>query len=302
MNDETFDADALNFPELTADPTGNEPQVEEPKVETVVVEPKVDTKVETKVDTKPTEEKTEPVAPNPTEVKETISISDPPSKYEGESDIQHKLRTDIWLAGQAKAQAETPEEKSALAQHIKGLRKELAINHKSSETNAQIPIETNKSSIDPQVIQSEEDLAKEALRKMGYLSKDEVAQMVAETIASQSKQSEHLSATQEFYSLHKDIASNPAQREALERFVVDKFNITPQSTKQDLLVAMDMAASYMFPKNDTRSQRAAQAADKRDLVGITSNTQSVPTTNKADEKSAAALKEIGMSMKDMGWE
>jgi hypothetical protein len=84
--------------------------------------------------------------------------------------------------------------------------------------------------------------------------------------------------------------------------VVDKFNITPQSTKQDLLIAMDMASSYLFPKNDTRSQRAAASADKRDLVGITSNTQSVPTTNKADERTAAGLKEVGMSMKDMGWD
>lgn len=288
MNDEQFDTDALNFPELTVEPTGNEPQVE-PKVETptlpetpvipVVVEP----------------DKTEPTLKE--EPVKEILISDPPSKYEGESDIQHKLRTDIWLAGQAKAQATTPEEVSELAQHIKGLRKELAINHKSETVTAQPKIETNES---PE--KSEEDLAKEALRKMGYLSKDEVAQMVADSIANQSKQSEHLTATQEFYSSHKDLASNPAQRQALERFVVEKFNITPQSSKQDLLIAMDMAAGYMFPKNDTRSQRAAQSADKRDLVGITSNTQSVPTTNKADEKTNAGLKEIGMSAKDFGWD
>ena len=285
MENETFDAEALNFPELTDEVKGNEPQV------VPVVEVKEEVKPETTV---------EPVTPEPKpiepEVTDKISISDPPAKYEGESDIQHKLRTDIWLAGQAKAQAETPEEVSELAKHIKGLRKELALNHKSSEplTAPEPKIETNES--------SEEELAKEALKKMGYLSKDEVAQMVAETIANQSKQSEHLTATQEFYSSHKDIASNPAQRQALERFVVDKFNITPQSTKQDLLVAMDMAASYMFPKNDTRSQRAAQAADKRDLVGITSNTQSVPTVNKADEKTAAGLKEIGLTAKDMGWD
>lgn len=294
MEEPKFDVEALNFPELTTEPTGNETQVEVPKVEVTPVEPTVAPTVKE-------EPVAEPVTPEPTQKDttptEAIKISDPPSKYEGESDIQHKLRTDIWLAGQAKAQAESPEEKSELAQHIKGLRKELAITHKSetvTPTEIQKPIETNES--------SEEDLAKEALRKMGYLSKDEVAQMVAETIANQSKQSEHLSATQEFYSSHKDLASNPAQRQALERFVVEKFNITPQSTKQDLLVAMDMAASYMFPKNDTRSQRASQAEDKRALVGITSNTQSVPTTNKADEKTSAGLKEIGLSMKDMGWE
>jgi hypothetical protein len=285
MENETFDAEALNFPELTDEVTGNEPQVEP------VVEVKEDPKPETTV---------EPVTPEPKptepEVTDKISISDPPSKYEGESDIQHKLRTDIWLAGQAKAQAETPEEVSELAKHIKGLRKELALNHKSSEplTAPEPQIETNES--------SEEDLAKEALKKMGYLSKDEVAQMVAELVTSKATQDAHLQATQEFYAMNKDVAPNPELKKSIENFVVNRMNITPESSKQDLLIAMDVARNYLAPRNDTRSQRAAQAADKRDLVGITSNTQSVPTTNKADEKTAAGLKELGLSPKDMGWD
>lgn len=286
MEKETFDVDTLNFPELTTEPTGNDTQ----EVKADIEAPK-EVVPEQVTETVQVEEQKEPVTPE-------IKISDPPSQYEGESDLQYNIRKQIYDAGQAKAQAETPEEKSALTQHIKSLRKELAINHKSSDAiPAPDRIETSQS----QEALSEEDQAKEALRKMGYLSKDEVAQMVQEITASQSKQAEHLTATQEFYATHKDIAANPAQREVLENFVVERFNITPTSSKQDLLVAMDMARSYLFPKVDTRSQRASSAADKRDLVSISSNTQSVPSVSKTDEKLAAGMKEAGLDLKEFGW-
>jgi len=294
MEKDQFDVEALNFPELTNDtPTGNEQAVptpsvpETPEVKTEVI-PEVKPEVKTEPEVKP-EEKTE-----------TISVSNPPSRYENESDIQFKIRTDIWMVGQAKAQAETPEEKSELAKHIKGLRRELAFNHKSDTVPTAQKIETSQSSV--QETKTEEELAKEALRNMGYLSKDEVEAMVQNLVSTTKTQDDHLQATQEFYSTHKDIAANQAQREVLERFVVEKFNITPQSTKQDLLVAMDMARSYLFPKTDTRAQRAAESADKRDLVSFSSNTQSVPVVDKADELTANALKGMGKSMKDMGWD
>lgn len=286
MEQDQFDVETLNFPEPTTEATpvaqeGNDkpvtetPSVPETPVETVVAEP-------VKVETTP-----------------EIKISDPPSKYEGESDIQFNLRKQIFDAGQAKAQAESPEEKSELAKHIKGLRTELAKNHKSEPVQPAQRIETSESQVTPE--QSEEELAKEALRKMGYVSKDEIEAMVNNLVATKSTQDEHLSATREFYSSHKDIAANPAQREALERFVVEKFNITPQSTKQDLMIAMDMARGYLFPKNDTRAQRATESASKRDILNVSSNTQSVPTTSKVDEKLQAGLKDAGLTDAEMGW-
>lgn len=290
MEPETFDVDALNFPELTTEPTGNDTQDTVPAE--IIEAPKESTpEPVTKTEEKFVETPKDPATPE-------IKISDPPSQYEGESDLQFNIRKQIYDAGQAKAQAETPEEKSALAQHIKGLRKSLAITNKSSDAvQAPEKIEASQS----QEAQTEEELAKEALRKMGYLSKDEVAQMVQEITASQSKQAEHLTAADEFYATHKDIAANPAQRDVLEKFVVERFNITPQSSKQDLLVAMDMARAYLFPKTDNRSQRAAQSADKRDLVSISSNTQSAPTVSKVDEKLASTMKEVGLDLKEFGW-
>jgi hypothetical protein len=284
MESETFDADALNFPELTAEPTGNDTQEVKP------VETPVEVVVEPVIESTPVEIPKDPVTPE-------IKISDPPSQFEGESALQFNIRKQIYDAGQAKAQAETPEEKSALSQHIKSLRKELAINHKSTDAiSAPEKIEASQS----QEV-SEEEQAKEALRKMGYLSKDEVAQMVQEITASQSKQAEHLTAAQEFYATHKDLSANQAQRDVLEKFVVERFNITPQSSKQDLLVAMDMARSYLFPKVDNRAQKAAASADKRDLVSISSNTQSAPSVSKVDEKLQSTMKEAGLDLKEFGW-
>lgn len=292
MEQETFDVEALNFPELTAETQGNDTQEEVKPAETPVEAPK-ETVPEpvTKTEEKPVETPTDPVTPE-------IKISDPPSQYDGESDLQFNIRKQIYDAGQAKAQAETPEEKSALAQHIKSLRKELAINHKSSDA---IPAPEKIEASQSQEASTEEEQAKEALRKMGYLSKDEVAQMVQEITANQSRQAEHLTAAQEFYATHKDIAANPAQRDVLEKFVVERFNITPQSSKQDLLVAMDMARAYLFPKTDNRAQRAAQSADKRDLVSISSNTQSAPAVSKTDEKLSSTMKEAGLDPKEFGW-
>jgi hypothetical protein len=285
MEPKEFDVDALNFPELTTETTGNDAQVVEQET------PKESTPEQvTKTEETSVEAPKDPVTPE-------IKISDPPSQYDGESDLQYNIRKQIYDAGQAKAQAETPEEKSALSQHIKSLRKELAINHKSSDaTPAPEKIETNQSQES-----TEEEQAKEALRKMGYVSKDDMLAEVQALIASQTRQAEHMTATQEFYATHKDIAANPAQKDVLERFVVERFNITPQSSKQDLLVAMDMARNYLFPKNDTRSQRAAQSADKRDLVSFSSNTQSAPAVSKTDEKLSSTMKEVGLDMKEFGW-
>lgn len=284
--EETFDVESLGFPEINEGAeaqNGNEQVVETPTQPTeTVVEPAKVEETEAEPEQPKSETTTEP----------EVKISNPPSKYAGESDIQFNIRKQIYDAGQAKAQAETEEEKSALAQHIKGLRKELAMSSSKIEATELPKTEA----------QSEEELAKIALEKMGYVSKDKIEEMVQSMISNTSREAEHKQAIDEFYSSHKDIASNKSQKEVLERFVVEKFNITPQSTRQDLLIAMDMARSYLFPKVDTRAERAASSADKRDLVSISSNTQSATTVSKEDQKAAQVLQDLGISMKEMGWD
>jgi len=294
-----FDADELGFPSL--DEQVVTPQVEATKVVTPQKEPTpVETQptpaVETKVEETPVE-KTVQVeekqkSPETTEVKD-IKISNPPVQYEGESDIQFNLRTQLYNAGQAKAQATTDEEKSVLTQHMKELRKEMGKNSVTPKPEIETPSETTED--------GEEEAARQALKKLGVPDKDEVLNLVKEMIQSQKTEVEHSSAISEFYSKRQDIASDPEKVKMLENVVIQNFNVSPQTSKAQLLVAMDMAANYLFPKQN-KSAAVNTAAEKRDLLNISSNTQTVKTVSKEDERTSTSLKEIGMSMKDMGWD
>lgn len=285
-----FDADELGFPSL--DEQVVTPQVEATPVETPQTTPAVEIKVEeTLVEKTETVEQKAPETE--TEVKE-IKISNPPVQYEGESDIQFNLRTQLYNAGQAKAQATTDEEKSVLTQHMKELRKEMGKNSVTPKPEIETPSEKTEDL-------SEEEAAKQALKKLGVPDKDEVLNLVKEMIQSQKTEIEHSSAISEFYSKRQDIASDPEKVKMLENVVIQNFNVSPQTTKAQLLVAMDMAANYLFPKAN-KSAAVNTAAEKRDLLNISSNTQTVKTVSKEDERTSASLKEIGMSMKDFGWD
>jgi hypothetical protein len=285
---EKIDVESLNFPEDTTDTEvtpqeGNEQPVVEQKTEEPAKEPvieKTETKVETKEVTNPTEKE--------------VKISNPPQKYEGETDIQFNLRQQIYNAGQAKAQADTDEEKSILSKHISSLRKELAQSSKSTK------VETTQSQPEPAKVEDDDkEQIKQSLREMGFLPADEVEARAMQMIAQQSRQQEHISATKEFYSVRKDIASDPIKKEILEKIVVERFNITPNTTGEELKTAMDMAAMYLFPKQSI-SAGAREAADKRDLYNTGSPVRSDEKSNqKVDDKTRSALKSQGWSDEDI---
>lgn len=289
MNEDNFaNVDELGFSEPSTESIENEIKDEKfestPVVELKTPEVKVeDVPAEIKQEEKPLEEP-----------KSDVKVTNPPTQYDGESDIQFNLRKQIYDAGQAKAMADTEEEKSFLSNHIKGLRKQLgrpeqSISPKVEATQSQPTIEEPV---------NEREQAKKVLDEMGYISKEELPQYIQEVIQGQSRHVEQQDAVRDFYNTRKDIASNPIQRDALERLVVEKFNITPQSSRQDLAVAMDMAASYLFPK--TNSAIAARvAADKREIVGFSSNTKSESMSANVDDTTRNELKSMGWSDEDI---
>lgn len=291
--DETkmFSEDELGFPSL--EETQPAPEAENHSVAEVKTEAKEEI---------PETVKETVVTPTTEEVKD-IKISNPPVQYEGESDIQFNLRTQLYNAGQAKAQAETDEERSVLSKHMKDLRKEMGKNSVSPKQESANEFKTTPETSEKteDFSQTEEEAAKIALKKLGVPDKDEVLNLVKEMIQSQKTEIEHSSAINEFYSKRQDIASDPEKVKMLENVVIQNFNVSPQTSKQQLLIAMDMAASYLFPKAN-KSAAVNAAAEKRDLLNISSNTQTVKTVDKNDERTSATLKEIGMSMKDMGWD
>jgi hypothetical protein len=274
--------DSLDGAETTAEVKTEDKTDVEPEVKEVAKE-------EYKTET---EDKPEP----------NLSIKEP-TRHEGESDTQYQLRTDIWRAGRAKAAAETEEEKSLISDHIKELRKELGKSHYESkekvETTSSTKTDTTEETVD-------EEVAREALRKLGYVDKNEVNQMVAE-ILSKSRQEqeiataekEHSSAITDFYNQRKDIAADKEQRTILETYVLDNFQITPSTSKAKLMANMEMAANYLFPKV-SKTANAQTAETKRSIGNISSDGRASQT----DEGLAKEMRDAGFSDEDIkksGW-
>lgn len=285
----TFDVDSLGFSDTVDETTTEtETKVEETKAEETVEKETQEPKQETVEETKPAEEKKE------------VKISNPPTRHEGETDIQFNLRTQMYNAGQAKAQAETEEEKSLLSKHISGLRKELAKASSQTKVEATQPQETKAEPSDTTNEVSEEEQIKATLKKLGFVTAEEYEAKALEIVQKSARGQEHESAIQQFYQSRKDIASNPENKTALENLVIQKFNITENSSGADILVAMDMAASYLFPKNDNRASNAQAAAEKRDLVNFSSNTKSdAKGIDKNDQRAKDTLKDIGWTDEDL---
>lgn len=287
----TFDVDSLGFSDTVDETT--------PETETKVEETKVEETVEK--ETQETQQKQETVGETkPTEETKEVRISNPPTRHENETDIQFNLRTQIYNAGQAKAQAETEEEKSELSKHISGLRKDLAKASSQPKVEATQPQETKAETSETTSEVSDEEQIKAQLKKLGFLTAEEAEAKALEIVQKSTRGQEQDSAIQQFYQSRKDIASSPENKRALENLVIQKFNITENSSGADILVAMDMAASYLFPKNDNRASNAQAAAEKRDLVNFSSNTKSdAKSVDKNDQKTKDTLKDIGWSDEDL---
>jgi len=281
---EEFNVSEFNFSDTETETTEKEEtqeveaneQPEAPKEETKEVAEEVKTE-------EPKEEQ-----PETEKQEETVKISNPPSRYEGETDIQYNLRTQIFNAGQAKAQAQTEEEKSALSKHISQLRKELGKVSKK--------VETTESQSEPQS-DSDEEQVKQSLSKMGYATKEEVLAQAVELVQQATIEKEQQEAIRQFYSQRKDIALNEQNRQLLEDIVINKFNINEKSSGQDILDAMDMAANYLFPKT-SKSEAAREAAEKRSLVNVSPSTKSQATTSAPSKYDKAAAEKL----RDMGWD
>lgn len=228
----------------------------------------------------------------------------PPTQYEGESETQFNLRLQLFNAGQAKANATTEEEKSLLTEEMKKIREAMS-GKKSTETT----VDTQDTTDDIFKTEEEKKTALENIRKLGFYSKDDVEKLLNDKFEEVSKKlnqnqietraKEHSDAIKEFYTLRSDIASDKSQREMLEKAVIERFKITPDTTKQELTVALDMMANYLFPKSN-KTEKAKAAQDKVDLVNITGSQGDKTVSKKGvDPENAKVLKAQGWSDEDI---
>lgn len=264
---------------------------EDPTVETTeqnLEKPEVTEKTEEVKEVQKNEEKVE-------EVKTAI----PPTKFDGESDVQYNLRLQLFNAGLAKATA-TDEEKSIINEQIKNIRSQLSETKKSPDTTQN----TQKDGSD--IFQNEEEkkVVLDNIRKLGFVSKEEVEAQIQQAVKSvteqvtkpiqEAKQREQADAITQFYKTRPDIYQNQAARDTLEKAVVERFKISPDTSKSEILEAMDMVATYLFPKG-SRSKQADDAQGKIDLMNISGTSNGGSSGLSMDPETVKTLKESGWS-------
>lgn len=248
-------------------------------------------------DVKPTEVET---VTEPTENQETPTDENapkPPTRAENESDYQYNSRVEMWHTNQAIKNPETSEdEKSILRNHLKDLRSGLGKDSGKSDTSTvdvQTPVNETF---------SEEDGAAviEYLKKQGFMTNDEVQQKLAavreETIRELKTRQvveDHGKAISNFYSTRKDIASDPVAKQSLENFVIQNYNVSPETPADKLATYLDMAASYLFPRQKTVTRETK--SDVLDVSGSQGASQKVAGKG-LDDETDKKLKQKGVNM------
>lgn len=243
------------------------------------------------------EEKKEVVEPK---TESTQKATQQPQRFEGESDTQYGLRLQLFTAGLAKADA-TDEEKSLITEQMKLIRKQLSSGK---------PTETTKTETQVGTIESDEEkkVIAENLRQLGYLNQEEVKKLLDEALGKvtqkqdavlyEQRYKEQTEGIKEFYSRRPDIASNKESRSQLEQIVMEKFKITPDSTKDEILLAMEMVANFAFPRTD-RSAVARETQEKIDVMNISGGNRSSGQSYEVESETVKTLKEAGWSDQDI---
>jgi len=253
-----------------------------------------------------TETKVEEVKEEP---KQDDKVAKQPERFDGESDTQYSLRLQLFNAGLAKSQAETEEEKSLIAERMKDIRKQMYTrNQAPQKTNPTETTEQNNGSDELFQTEEEKKTAIENLRKLGFISQEEVERRIQEAVESINSKQEKLSheaaireqqqGIKDFYSQRPDIASNQESRKVLEQTVLQKFNISPETSKKELIEAMDMVANYLFP-HSKRSEVAQKAQAKVDILNVDGGNFSSSKGNSIEDDTAKLLKESGWTDDDL---
>lgn len=243
------------------------------------------------------EEKKEVVEPK---TESTQKATQQPQRFEGESDTQYGLRLQLFTAGLAKADA-TDEEKSLITEQMKLIRKQLS-NGKPTETT---PTETQSGTIESE---EEKKVIAENLRQLGYLNQDEVKKLLDEALGKvtqkqdavlyEQRYKEQTEGIKEFYNRRPDIASNKESRSQLEQIVMEKFKITPDSTKDEILLAMEMVANFAFPRTD-RSAVARETQEKIDVMNISGGNRNSGQSYEVESDTIKTLKDAGWTDQDI---
>ena len=226
-----------------------------------------------------------PVTPNEGETK--VEAVQPPTRYESETDTQYNLRVQLFNVTQAKKDpSATDEEKSILSEEMKKIRTAMAGQSKQAPENSN-PAKVFET-------EEQERNAVENLKKLGFYTKEDIDKAMEERlsrISSESKIQEQSDAIDAFYVSRPDISADKFKKEQVEKWVLSNFKITPQSSKKEIELALDMTANYLFPRGQSK---AKANEEKVNLVNISGGNSDTSKSTMSDS-TYKILKENGWS-------
>ena len=221
----------------------------------------------------------------------------PVVRAEGEDSERFNLRQQLKAAQQNFVAAESEDDKSLFKSEMKKIRTQL-YQHSISTPK---PTETTTTDTIPN--EEEEKNIKENLKKLGYVSKEEVIAEARRVIREEMSESqaaknegEHAKVITDFYASRPDIASDNELKQGLEAYVLSNFKVSPATPPEQLAQYLKMAASFFVPPTTpTKDTAPKDAEDKVDLMNVTGNNAM------GTERTDAGKKAEIQSLKAMGW-
>ena len=202
------------------------------------------------------------------EVTKVTEAVQPPNRYDGETDTQYNLRVQLFNVTQAKKDPDTTdEEKSLLSEEMKKIRTAMAGQSKATPENSN-PAKVFET-------EEEERNAVENLKKLGFYTKEDMDKAMEEhltRLSSESREQEQSQAIDAFYVSRPDISADKFKKEQVEKWVLTNFKITPQSTKKEIELALDMTANYLFPRGQSKAKVNEEKVNLVNISGGNSDT------------------------------
>lgn len=223
----------------------------------------------------------------------------PPTRHENESEIQFNLRTQLFMTGQAKANAESDEEKTILGKEMRRIRESL------SKAGNPAPITTPQPTPNPAAPVTtppadDKTAALEALKQLGVPTLEELDAILEKRLSERLSQqdivariSDQIGGIKDFYKSRPDIESDPVKQVNFENHFMELFkDKLPSMSKQVLAQTLDMTASYLYPKV-SMSKVIDNTQTKIDALNISGG--SVAEASKIDNATREKLKSEGWS-------
>lgn len=229
------------------------------------------------------------------ETPKTEPAPKPVQEIPGEEKERFNIRQQLKDAKAALNGTVNDDEKSLLVKEMTKLRKDL------SQHDEQKPFNSSRQTTPSEQPIEDEQTIRENLKKLGYLSKQEVETTVDDivrqrlySVDAKRHQAEHSQAVNDFYNSRPDIAQDNELKQGMEAWILQNFKVEPNTPATQLSQYLQMAANYFAPKADNR-QAIREGQQKVDAMNISGTGGGDGQVSKVPEHERQFLKTKGWS-------